>query len=262
VLIVAERINATRKRIRRAIEERDTALIQKEAVQQAQAGGDYIDANAGIDVDREADDLAWLVQTIQAAVDKPLCIDSTYGPAQAAALKLHKGQAIVNSISAEEGRSAEILPLVQQYNTLLVGLTMESTVPTDKEGRLAAAETIVRIVKGAGIGLDRLLFDPVVATAATDPNAPLAVRDTIVEMKQRWPECRTIVGLSNVSFGLPVRTHLNRTFLAFLIEAGLDAAIIDPTEPNMVATVRAAEALLGKDEFCMNYITAHREGLL
>jgi len=262
VLIVAERINATRKRIRRAIEARDSELIQKEAVAQAEAGADFIDANAGIDVEREAEDLAWLVQTIQNAVDKPLCIDSAHGPAQEAALALHKGQAIVNSISAEEGRSAEIIPLVQKYNTLVVGLTMESIVPTDAEGRVAAAETIMKIVDAAGIEHQRVLFDPVVATVATDPSAPLAVRDAIVEMKKRWPKARTIVGLSNVSYGLPVRTHLNRAFLALLLEAGLDAAIIDPTEPNMVATMVATEALLGKDEFCMNYITAQREGKL
>ena len=262
MLIVAERINATRKRIRKAIEERDAEFIKKEAVAQAEAGGDYIDANAGIDIEREAEDLAWLVETIQSAVDKPLCLDSTHGPAQEAALKIHKGQPIVNSISAEAGRSAQIIPLVQQYNTLVVGLTMETTVPTDAEGRLAAAETIIKIADEAGIGHDRILFDPVVATTATDPAAPLAVRDTIVEMKKRWPKCRTIVGLSNVSFGLPVRTHLNRAFLALLLEAGLDAAIIDPTEPNMVATMLATEALLGKDEYCMNYITAQREGRL
>jgi len=134
--------------------------------------------------------------------------------------------------------------------------------PASKEDRLAAAEQVIRIVDAAGIGHDRLFFDPVVATVATDPGAPRAVRETVAEIKRRWPACRTIVGLSNVSYGLPGRTHLNRTYLALLIESGLDAAIMDPTEPSMMATVRAVEVLLGRDSFCMNYIAAHRAGRL
>ncbi|HUS57201.1 MAG TPA: dihydropteroate synthase [Planctomycetota bacterium] len=263
MLIVGERINSSRKRIRQAIEKRDSAFIQKEARKQFDAGATYIDVNAGTSVSREVEDLKWLVQTVQAAVDAPLCIDSPSHEAQAQALALHKGLPLVNSITAEKERAEAILPLVKKYNARVVGLTMGSGgMPASKEERMEAAAQIVAMVKGAGICLENLYFDPAVSAVSADQKAALDVAATVKELKTTYEEAHVICGLSNISFGLPQRNVLNRTYLALLMAQGLDAVIIDPTEKHMMATLLAAHVLLGKDDFCMDYIMAEREGRL
>jgi len=263
MLIVGERINSSRKRIRQALEKRDAAFIQKEAKNQFQAGATHIDVNAGTSVSREVADLTWLVEVVQGAVDAPLCIDSPSAEAQAAALKLHKGQPLVNSITAEAERAQAILPLVKQYGTKVVGLTMGSGgMPASPDERMQAAAQIVAMVTKAGVPLENLYFDPAVSAVSADQKAALDVAATVRELKREYPAAHVICGLSNISFGLPQRNVLNRTYLAMLMAQGLDAVIIDPTEKHMMATLQASRVLLSRDEFCMDYITAQREGRL
>jgi len=261
MLIVAERINSTRKRIREAVRARDAGFIATEAKNQVAAGADYIDVNAGTSVAHEVDDLKWLVETVQNAVDAPLCIDSANPVALKAALPLAKQTPIINSITGEKARMEAILPLVKEYNAKVVALVMDdSGMPEDAEGRMKAARALIPAIEKAGISLDRVYVDPLVRPVSTDIKQGAAVLRTVREVMTGWPGIHSICGLSNISFGLPVRNVLNSTFLALMLEAGLDGAIIDPTEPRMVATVVAAEALLGKDDFCIRYIEAHRAG--
>jgi len=264
MLIIGERINATRKRIRKAILDRDADLIRREVGKQTEAGANYIDANAGIQADREAADLAWLVETIQSAGDCLVSLDSTNPDALRAALPKHRGSPpMINSITAEPGRYETILPLVQQYGALVVALMIgPQGMPTSVDERLAAARQIAALAKEHGIPLDRIYFDPIIYTAATDGNAGHLAIETVRRLRAEFPDAHVTCGLSNISFGLPHRNVLNRTFLPMLLSAGLDSAIMDPTEPHMLAAVLAAEALLGRDEFCMNYITAERSGRL
>ncbi|HUW30928.1 MAG TPA: dihydropteroate synthase [Planctomycetota bacterium] len=263
MLIVGERINSSRKRIRQALEKRDAAFIQKEARNQFQAGATHIDVNAGTSVSREVGDLTWLVEVVQGAVDAPLCIDSPSAEAQAAALKLHRGQPLVNSITAESDRAESILPLVKQCNAKVVGLTMGSGgMPTSTEERMQAAARIVEMAAKAGVPLENLYFDPAVSAVSADQKAALDVAATVHELKKEYPAAHVICGLSNISFGLPQRNVLNRTYLAMLMAQGLDAVIIDPTEKHMMATLLASRVLVAQDEFCMDYITAEREGRL
>jgi len=263
MLIVGERINSSRKRIRKAIEQRDAAFIQKEARNQFEAGATHIDVNAGTSVSGEVDDLAWLVTTVQEAVDAPLCIDSPNPAAQAAALKLHRGQALVNSITAEKERADALLPLVKKHDAIVVGLTMGTGgIPTSKEERMEAAAKIVSLARAAGIDQSRIHFDPAVSAVSTDQKAALDVAATVAELMAAYPGAHTICGLSNISFGLPQRNILNRTYLALLMARGLDGVIMDPTEKHMMSTLLAAKVLLARDEFCMDYITAERGGRL
>ena len=263
MLIVGERINSSRKRIRAAIEKRDAAFIEKEARNQLEAGATHIDVNAGTSVSREVDDLKWLVQVVQGAVEAPLCIDSPSAAAQAEALKLHKGQPLINSITAEQERADAILPLVKKYDGRVVGLTMGSGgMPTSKDERMQAAAQIVQMVTKAGVPLENLYFDPAVSAVSADQKAALDVAATVKGLKAEYPAAHVICGLSNISFGLPQRNVLNRTYLAILMAQGLDAVIIDPTEKHMMATLQAAKVLMGNDEFCMDFITAEREGRL
>jgi 5-methyltetrahydrofolate--homocysteine methyltransferase len=261
MLIVGERINSTRRRINAAVRDRDAARIAAEAVNQVNAGADYIDVNAGTSVAHEVDDLQWLVETVQKAVDAPLCLDSANPEALRAALGLVDKTPIINSITAEASRKDEILPLILDSGASVVALLMDdSGMPEDAAARLVVAETFVPELTAAGLPLDRIHIDPLVRPVSTDTSQGAAVLETVRALMEAWPGIHTICGLSNISFGLPARNVLNTTFLALMMQAGLDGAIIDPTEPRMVATVVAAAALAGNDDFCMGYIEAHRTG--
>ena len=263
MLVIAERINATRKRVRKAILDRNADLIKKETLKQLEAGADCIDANAGIEAGREPDDLKWLLETIQSAADCVVALDSTNADALKAALPLHKGTPMVNSITGEDGRHEDVLPLVKEYDALLVALTIgPEGMPTTVDERLAAARGIVDLVTKQDIPLDHIYFDPIIYSAATDAKAGMMAIETVLGIKTEFPDVHVTCGLSNISFGLPNRNVLNRTYLPMLMAAGLDSAIMDPTSAHMMAAVTAAEAILGRDDFCMNYITAERAGKL
>ena len=261
MLVVGERINSSRKRIREAVRARDGEFIATEAKKQVEAGADYVDVNAGTSVAHEVDDIKWLVETVQGAVEAPLCLDSANPEALRAALSLAKKKVIINSITGEKARMDSILPLVVESGSSVVALVMDdSGLPEDFEGRMAAADKLIPALETAGIPREKIYVDPLVRPVSTDIRQGLAVLKTVNAVMTKWPGIHTICGLSNISFGLPARNVLNSTFLALMIQAGLDSAIIDPTEPRMIAAVAAAEALLGRDDFCMNYIMAQRSG--
>jgi len=261
MLIVGERINTSRKRINEAVRNRDADRIKKEATMQVAAGADYIDVNAGTSVARETEDLKWLVETVQSATDAPLCIDSANPDALRAALELVDKTPIINSITAEAARKDAILPLVLESGAGIVALLMgDAGMPEDAAGRIAVAETLITELEEAGVPRERVYIDPLVRPISTDTRQSTEVLETVRTVMTGWPGVHMVCGLSNISFGLPARNVLNTTFLALMIEAGLDGAIVDPTEPRMVATIAAAEALLGNDDFCMGYIETHRAG--
>ena len=263
MLVIGERINSTRKAIRKAILDRDADCIRKEARRQVEAGSGYIDANAGIEPEREPDDLVWLTETIQSAVDCPVSLDTASPDAMKAALAVHQGTPMINSITGEEGRHEAVLPLADEYDARLVALTMgRAGMPRTVEDRMEAAREVADLISGQGIGLDRVYFDPVLCSVATESEAGQIALETVSRLRDEFPDAHITCGLSNISFGLPQRNVLNRNALAMLMAAGLDSAIIDPTEPHMMSAVRAGEALLGRDDFCMNYITAARGGEL
>jgi len=263
LLIVAERINTTRKRIGKAVRARDAAFIKREAVKQADAGAGYIDANAGTSVAHEIEDLVWLTETIQSATDVPVCLDSANPKALEAALKVHTGGAMINSITAEAERIEGILPLVVAHNTHVVALAMDDGgMPESADDRLKVVAALVERLTAAGVARDRIHFDPLIRPVSTNPDQARQALEAARRIMTEFEGVHTICGLSNISFGLPRRNLLNRSFLALMIGAGLDGAIIDPTEPGMMSVVLAAEALVERDAFCMNYITAEREGKL
>ncbi len=263
MLIVAERINSTRKRIARAVRDRDADFIRREAIKQAEAGAGFIDVNAGTSVAHEVNDLVWLTETVQSATEVPVCVDSANPKALDAALKAHKGGALVNSITAEKERIENILPLVLKYNTRVVALAMDDGgMPETADQRLTVVAALVERLTKEGIARDRMYFDPLIRPISTNPDQALQAIEATRRIMTEFAGVHTICGLSNISFGLPKRNLLNRAFLTLLIGAGLDGAIIDPTEPGMVTTVLGVEALVGRDEYCLNYITAEREGKL
>lgn len=263
MLIVGERINTSRKAIEPAVKARDVEFIQNEARSQVSSGATYVDVNAGTFVSEEPEALVWLVKTVQSAVDVPLCIDSPNPAAIEAALKVHTGTAMVNSITAEKERYSSIVPLVKEYGCKIVALCMDdSGMPETGEQRFGIACKLVEDLTRDGIEKDSIYIDPLVRPISTGADFGVIVLDTIRKITTELSGVHTICGLSNISFGLPTRKLLNRTFLVMAMTGGLDAAILDPTDKEIMALVIASRALLGKDDFCMNYITAQREGKL
>lgn len=263
MLIVGELINTSRKPIKPAVENRDAAFIKELAQRQVDAGADYVDVNCGTMVFNEEETMAWLVETVQEQVAVPLCIDTPNPKALEVALSLIKhGQPMINSITAEKDRFATILPLVLKYNAKIVGLCMDdSGMPETAADRLRIADNLVHDMVAAGVPQDDVYLDPLVKPVSTGDKAGLEVLETIFGIRQKYPKVHGICGLSNISYGLPNRKVLNQAFVIQTMTMGMDSYILDPLDKTMMGFVYASQALLGKDEFCLKYLTAHRNGL-
>jgi 5-methyltetrahydrofolate--homocysteine methyltransferase len=246
--IIGELINASRKVIATAIENQDREAIQKAASDQFENGADFIDVNAGIFVDKEADHLKWLVSSVQEVVDAPCCIDSPDPQAIEAALSLHKGTAMINSISLEKDRCDALLPIVAGTDLKVVALCMSD------EGM---PQTVNKLLQ-KNVLIDNIYVDPLVQPIATKDDFGVEFINAVEEIMTTFEGIHTICGLSNISYGLPERKFLNQTFMTMAIAKGLDAAIVNPLDKRMMANIIAAEALAGKDSFCTNYLKAFR----
>ncbi len=264
MILVGEKINTSLKGITEAVRSRDREFIARKAVEQAENGAHYIDVNCGTLIDEEVEALPWLVQVVQEAVDKPCCIDSPNPLALSAALRVHKGKPMINSITAEKERYDSIIKLVQEYNAAIVALVMddEHGMPKDAPTRIKVGVRLIADLVQAGVALDDIYIDPLIQPISTDSNMALVAVDTIRGIREVYPGVHFMCGLSNVSFGLPRRGLLNRTFLVMCMLAGLDGAILDPGNREMMSMIYAAEALLNRDAYLKNYLKAYRSGLL
>lgn len=263
MIIIAERINASRKSIAQAISSEDVTFIQNEAKKQDEAGADYIDVNAGTFVGEEADKLRWVIEAVQAVTEKPLCIDSPDPAVIKAMIPLVKKTPMINSITLESERLEGILPIVSENSTRVIGLCQSEEAMADTaDDKVRMAEQLVKRVEDAGIALDNLYIDPLVYPLATNTQSATATLEAIERIMTTFPGVHTTCGLTNVSHGLPSRKLINRTFLIAAVSRGLDSAILDPTDTQLYASLKAALAVNGKDDFCMEYITAYRGGRL
>jgi len=257
--IVGELINASRKAVGQAITEQDATFIQGLAKSQNEKGACFIDVNAGVFVDKEVDYLKWLVEIVQAEVDAPCCIDSPDPSAIEAALSVHKGTAMINSISLEKDRYEKLIPLVAGTDLKIIALCMSDRgMPETTEERLEIAEKLVNELVRNNVAIDNIYVDPLIQPVSTTIQYGIACLDAIDRLMQTLTGCHTFCGLSNISYGLPVRKLLNRTFVSMAIAKGLDAVIINPLDKLMTSTITAASALSGQDDYCMDYIKAYR----
>jgi 5-methyltetrahydrofolate--homocysteine methyltransferase len=264
MLIIGEKINATRKPIAAALADRNATAIERIASEQVAAGADRIDVNGGdADASREADNLVWLIQCVHNACDAEVCVDTARPDAARRALLVAGEQAMLNSISLESDRIESMLPVVEEFGCCVVALLMsDAGFPRDVDSRLRNAEALIDKLTGVGRSVDEIFIDPclfpVAAGAETWGQALKAIR----AIRRQWPEVHLVGGISNVSHGLPKRRFINIAATVQAIEAGMDSAIIDPGETDMMAMIRAAEALAGRDEMCMGYVKAASEGRL
>lgn len=261
MLIIAERINASRKSIAQAITAADRAFIQEEAKAQTAAGAHYIDVNAGTFVGEEAEKLKWIVEAVQEVTELPLSIDSPDPEVIRAILPLVKKPPVINSITLEPSRIEGILPLVTAHKTKVIALCQaEQEMAETADDKVRLAGQLVKKLTGAGVPVDDIYIDPLVYPLSTNPQSAAATLEAIRQIMQKFPGVHTVCGLTNVSYGLPARKLINRAFLAAAIAMGLDAAIIDPTDRQLYAMLKAVTMVAGKDDFCMDYICAFREG--
>jgi len=263
MLIVAERINSSRKSVGRAMEAQNKGFIQNEATIQVEAGAHYIDVNAGSFIGEEAEVLKWVVDAVQEATDLPLCIDSPDPEVIRAVLPLLNRSPMINSITMEAVRLERMLPLVAEKRAKVIGLCQsEETMAETVDDKVRLAGRLVEEVSKIGISLDDLYIDPLAYPLSSNPSSGLAVLEAIDRIMKEFPDVHTICGLTNVSYGLPSRKLINRTFLVAAITRGLDAVIMDPTDKELFGALKAALTVVSKDEYCMEYITAFREGRL
>lgn len=264
MLLIGELINGTREAVRAAILRRDGDYISELASRQDAAGADYIDCNAGTLPEREVEDMCWLVETVQKATQRPLSIDSRNEEALRAGLERHRnGQAFVNSVTLEKGLPERIFPLAREHGARVICLCMEETgVAHSAQDKLRVARALVARAEQAGIAREQLYVDAAVLPVATFGQAGCEFLEAIRAIKAEMPQVHLIAGMSNISYGLPLRRLLNATFLSMAMAHGLDSAILDPTDPLVMSMVRAASLLLGQDEWGEAYLRAFREGRL
>ena len=261
--IIGEKINGTRKKVGEAIVAKDAEFIRNLAKSQAEAGADLLDVNAGTNPENEKNDLIWLVETVQEVTDTQLCLDSSSPAAISAAIGHVKKTPMINSINGDSARLEGMLPIVAEHGCPVIGLALdESGMPKTIDDRMRVVRRIFEATRAAGVADAKVYIDPLIMTVATSTTAATEALECIRTIKAEYPECHITGGLSNVSFGLPHRSVINRTFVALAIEAGMDSAIMDPNDQPLKSGILAAELLLGRDRFCRNYTQAAREGLI
>jgi len=262
LLIIGELINCTRKKVGEAAHKRDAEFFKEIALKQASAGAGMLDVNGGVP-GQEMEILPWLVNIVQETVSIPLCLDSADPAALRRALPLCKQRAMINSITDETARQEALLPLLKEFRPKVIALCLgEAGPPNTVDDRVSTAKRLIERLTAEGFALDDIYVDPCVLPISTGPEHGKALVEATGLIKARYPGVHVSAGISNVSFGLPMRRLLNQVVLVLLMAQGLDTAIVDPCDPQLMANIRAAEAVLGRDEFCADFIQAFREGKL
>jgi 5-methyltetrahydrofolate--homocysteine methyltransferase len=245
--IIGERINTSIKYIEKAYSDRDSKVIQEEALKQVEAGANMLDVNAGLKLEENIKRIEWAVDIIQEVTDVPLWIDSTHPKAIEAGLRRCRDikNTAANSISLQKGRIEGILPLVKELGCKVVGITIDEkgVMPDYSEGRLEIAKRLADIIDSYDIPLDYVYID-------------------FILIKKEIPQVKSLVNVSAATWKLPKRNFATRTLQAMLMAAGLDAVILNPLDKELMATIIVSDTLLGNDKDCKKYMKAFEEGII
>jgi methanogenic corrinoid protein MtbC1/uroporphyrinogen-III decarboxylase len=257
LVVIGERINPTgRSKLARAVEKGDLKVLQEEALKQVQEGADILDVNVGVSGIDEPKLLQKAILAIQEVTDVPLCIDSASPSALEAGLRVYRGKPLVNSVNGEKEKLAQVLPLVKKYGAAVIGLTMDDRgIPRDGEGRLEIARLIVKEAEVLGIPREDIIIDPLAMAISADHEAGYETIQALRLIRAELGVNQTL-GLSNISFGLPERSSINAVFLAMAVLSGLTCPITDPTVWEIRKALLICEMILGRDEYCMRYLSA------
>jgi 5-methyltetrahydrofolate corrinoid/iron sulfur protein methyltransferase len=267
MIIVGELINSTRKSVKEAIESSDGETIQKLAADQAAAGASYIDVNAGIFIGTEIEHLKWVIDQVTAAAKIPCCIDSSNPKTIEAALSHLQSRTdaipMINSISLETERCEKMMPILAGTDLKVIALCMgDEGMPETADQRLAIADRLINRLVQSNVKLENIYVDPLVQALATNSRYGIEFLKAVEAIMAGYPGVHTMCGLSNISFGMPARKFVNQTLMVMAIAKGLDGAIMNPLDKKMMANICTAEAIAGKDNYCMNYLKSFRAGMI
>lgn len=261
MIIIGEKINGAISSVSDAIERRDEAFIRKLARRQADAGADYLDICAGRAPELEKAEITWLIGIVQSETDTPLCIDSPNPLLLAELVPQVKGRGIINSISGEGNKCDVLLPIVRDSGWDVIALTCDNDgIPFATEKKVEIAFRLIEKAGEYGVLPDRLFIDPLVLALSAVNDSMLNFMHAIEQIKARYPTVKFTSGLSNISYSMPYRKIINQIFLALAMSVGMDSAIVDPTNRDIIATILGTDVLMNRDKFCRNYNKAYRTG--
>jgi 5-methyltetrahydrofolate--homocysteine methyltransferase len=245
------------------MEKRDQAFFEEEARKQEAAGANYIDVNCGSRLKSEYEDFMWLVDVVQNAVSIPLALDSPDAKVLKAGLEKVNQRPIINSITLEKERFEQVAPIVEGDAADVIALCMDDTgIPNTSEKVVENAVGLVEKLEGRGVKRSSIYLDILVQPLSVDSENGNTAFKSIETIMQTLPGVHTTCGLSNISYGLPERFLFNRTFVVIAMNKGLDSAIIDPLDKKIMTAILTANAMLGMDEYCGDFLDAMREGKL
>ena len=262
MIIIGEKINGSIPVVAEAIAKRDSEFIKNRARMQEEAGATYIDCCASVPEAEEVETLKWMIDCIQEVSDLPISVDSPSADVLAQVFPYCKRPGLINSVSGEGNKIDTIFPLIADTKWEVICLLSDDTgIPKSAADRLKVFEHIMAKAKEYGIKPKRLHIDPLVEMLCTSEDGIAMNVEVISTIREQYPSIHITAAVSNISFNLPVRKMVNLGFTVLAMNAGLDSAILDPTNRDMMGVIYATEALLGLDEYCMEYISAYREGI-
>ena len=260
MIIIGEKLNGSIPSVAKAIAERDADLIRERAKKQAEAGATFLDVCASVEEDVEVETLKWMIDLVQEVTDTPICVDSPSAKSCVAAIPFCKRPGLVNSVSLEGNKIDTIFPVIADTDWECVALLCDNDgIPDSVERRMKVFHGIMEKAKEYNIAPSRLHIDPLVVTLSTDQTALTVFAECCRQIKAEYPDIHITSGLSNISFGLPTRKNINQAFMVLAMNAGMDSAIVDPTNKNMIGMIYATNALLERDEYCLDYIDKFKD---
>ena len=261
MIIIGEKINGAIPSAADAINSMNTEFIKELALRQVEAGSHYLDICAGTSAEKELATMKWLIDTVQEVTDVPLCIDSPNPEIIKAVFPLLRRPGIINSVSNEGNKCNVLFPILKNNDWSVIALTCnDNGIPEDVETKVAIAFELIDKAAGYGIGPERIYIDPLVLSLSAVTSSMLNFMEAVRKIKAKYPTVKITSGLSNISFGMPHRKAVNQGFLTLALSAGMDSAILDPTNRDIYTTILSTEALLSRDKFCRNYNKAFRSG--
>ncbi len=267
MIVIGEKINASRKSVRTAIAAKDREAIVRQIEDQDKAGADYIDLNAGNpygNITKEAEDMTWLIDIALDVTQKPLVLDSASGEVMSTAAEHLAGRRswILNSVKNENSILEELIPIAVRTDASVVALAMDGeTIPETTDLRMENCRAIRQKAGELGLKEENIFFDPLVMPISSNYKAGKVVLDTLRAIKTEFPNTKTTLGLSNVSYGLPHRQRINSALLISAIANGLDAAFCDPTRVGIRQAILLGGLVCGQDRYCRKFSRASRKGL-
>ncbi|MDO4275175.1 MAG: methyltetrahydrofolate cobalamin methyltransferase [Eubacteriales bacterium] len=263
MIIIGEKINGSIPAVAKAIADRDAEFIKQRAKIQAEAGAAFIDCCASVEEAVEAETLKWMIDCIQEVTDVPISVDSPSADVLAQVFSYCKRPGLINSVSMEGDKADKIFPLIADTKWEVICLLSDDTgIPKCAQDRLKVFGNLMEKAKEYGISPSRMHIDPLVEMLCTSEDGIAMNEEVISTIREQYPSIHITAAVSNISFNLPVRKLINIGFTVLAMKAGLDSAILDPTNRDLLGIIYATEALMGLDDYCMEYIGAYREGLI